>query len=1211
MASDWLPYYCREKRYGTMIEVVQKSGNDDKLKLQHGVALFLLHRVNEAINILEPIITNSSVSLGAANVCLIAHNLCEVIDKEAVSHLEWRILDEEEKVGEQSLYYAALSLLQIGKAEKSSDYLNKLLEKDPSSVTGLALKGWLELSLGKIKNASQAFKVALEKDKSNIEAQLGEIAIISVKDGISKINQLIVRYPSSTPPLEIKMKLQLSIKDWTLVIDTANRILSLQPNNLPALQIKTLHQIVIEGNYEDGCLNLHRIVQELEKHVNASSNELLFPVKLFSHICGRHSRVLTETIRLAEKAVSLYPTLPDALLELAEQFCMNNQISEASKIYRSVTKLDDSSVKALTGLTNIQFIESGLTDQVQQQVEFLAEVAGPDLSPELLLLRARCEAKDPTALLDKAVKAKLSSASLQKYGPQYFVELDPDFLMEVAKQFPENIEGTKKRIKVLEAITDACPGLAIALLYLAKSLAFCEKYSDAVEILQRLLREIEPSNAEAHLVLAQILVEQEQFTEAQTCLEQGLSCNLQIQERPLYHLLVGTMQRNQGDHSACVKSMQTALTANNGDYKLNLREIGSLYLELSTSLMALDQPEEAGKILNDANKILSGTEQESRLTIANSDLAVFRGDYMMALTLLSSIRSEQNYYLQACKKMADIHLNKLKDAQAYADCFRQLVDSKPTTENLIMLGDAYMAIQEPDLAVKTYEKAMQHSASDPKLSCRLGRVLVSTHQYGKAVKCFREAGQEGCIELAELLVRLGQFDSAEAALKDTPLTQKALVLAKVHEKAGNVNKALKVLEEVRETLGSSDVNLAAKTCLQMAEYCSMLRDHDTAINHYKRALIYQPDDAHAQISLARLYMQVNDWSSCQALCSSLLNKDPNNEPALLMLADLAYRRVDFNDAALHFATLLERHPDYWIALARLIEVKRRTAQLPDVKSFLEAATNIAPNEPGLSYCTGLYDWYSGNTNSALHHFNSARHDNEWGQQALHNMVELCLEGDDGISTATRLLSQMKPQSPDEEINVRLLHDLILLSSKDKQDIDIAMADLAALVSQDTLRVGAILGLATGYVLQKQIPRARNALKRIAKATWLVEEAEYLERCWLLLADLHVQNGKNESAIELLRRVLVHNQSCYRAHELLGLIAEKDQKYLEAGAQYQQAWKLSGETDPALGYKLAFNLLKAKKYAYAISTCQSVLKLNPDYPKIRKDILEKAISHLRT
>lgn len=78
----------------------------------------------------------------------------------------------------------------------------------------------------------------------------------------------------------------------------------------------------------------------------------------------------------------------------------------------------------------------------------------------------------------------------------------------------------------------------------------------------------------------------------------------------------------------------------------------------------------------------------------------------------------------------------------------------------------------------------------------------------------------------------------------------------MHEKSGDITRALKVLEEAREVLGSSDVGLAAKVCLQMAEYSSMLRDYDTAINHYKRSIIYQPDDTHTQIALARLYMQV-------------------------------------------------------------------------------------------------------------------------------------------------------------------------------------------------------------------------------------------------------------------------------------------------------------------------------------------------------------------
>lgn len=49
---------------------------------------------------------------------------------------------------------------------------------------------------------------------------------------------------------------------------------------------------------------------------------------------------------------------------------------------------------------------------------------------------------------------------------------------------------------------------------------------------------------------------------------------------------------------------------------------------------------------------------------------------------------------------------------------------------------------------------------------------------------------------------------------------------------------------------------------------------------------------------------------------------------------------------------------------------------------------------GLAYCTGLYEWYSGNPNAALRHFNNARQDVEWGQQAIYNMIEICLNPED-------------------------------------------------------------------------------------------------------------------------------------------------------------------------------------------------------------------------
>ena len=40
----------------------------------------------------------------------------------------------------------------------------------------------------------------------------------------------------------------------------------------------------------------------------------------------------------------------------------------------------------------------------------------------------------------------------------------------------------------------------------------------------------------------------------------------------------------------------------------------------------------------------------------------------------------------------------------YVQCFRQIVDKNSTPQNYVLLGDAYMAIEEPDKALEIYEQ---------------------------------------------------------------------------------------------------------------------------------------------------------------------------------------------------------------------------------------------------------------------------------------------------------------------------------------------------------------------------------------------------------------------------------------------------------------------------------------------------------------------------
>lgn len=116
---------------------------------------------------------------------------------------------------------------------------------------------------------------------------------------------------------------------------------------------------------------------------------------------------------------------------------------------------------------------------------------------------------------------------------------------------------------------------------------------------------------------------------------------------------------------------------------------------------------------------------------------------------------------------------------------------------------------------------------------------------------------------------------------------------------------------------------------------------------------------------------------------------------------------------------------------------------------------------------------------------------------------------------------------------------------------------------------------------------------------------------ILPADIYVQSSKYDLATELLKRVLQHNATCVRAHELSGFVAEKEQNYREAAARYGLAWRYGGKLKLSIGYKLAYCCLKSKRYAEAIEACGEVLRLSPDYPRIRKDILEKSINNLRT
>lgn len=80
---------------------------------------------------------------------------------------------------------------------------------------------------------------------------------------------------------------------------------------------------------------------------------------------------------------------------------------------------------------------------------------------------------------------------------------------------------------------------------------------------------------------------------------------------------------------------------------------------------------------------------------------------------------------------------------------------------------------------------------------------------------------------------------------------------------------------------------------------------------------------------------------------------------------------------------------------------------------------------------------------------------------------------------------------------------------------------------------------------------------------------------------------------------------------MGFIMEKEQSYRDAAFNYEMAWLYSNSSNPVIGYKLAFNYMKAKRFVDAIDVAQAILAQFPDYPKVKKEILDKCRAALKS
>ncbi|GCB65960.1 hypothetical protein scyTo_0013525, partial [Scyliorhinus torazame] len=656
-----------------------------------------------------------------------------------------------------------------------------------------------------------------------------------------------------------------------------------------------------------------------------------------------------------------------------------------------------------------------------------------------------------------------------------------------------------------------------------------------------------------------------------------------VREHPLYHLIKARALKKMGKSSEAIATLKVAIAlpgvrrGNTGRATLvsanvSVSDSVSVYLELAAAQHSNGEQDEAAKVMQDAIHEFAGMPEETRITIANVDLALIQDDVDTAFSMLRSILPEQPYYIEAQKKLAQIYLHKQKDQRLYISCYMYVKDRDGS-------------LTRPEKAIEVYEQVLKKNPHDGHLVRKIGQALVKTHHYTKAIHYFETALKIGgqdflCHDLAELLLKLRLFEKAKKVLrkalehdfKNDLATMMndvkcLMLLAKICTKTNEVEEALSAYSKAydlqkrllkRLMLEQTDIipaqnQLAASICTEIAHLCMDRQEYDKAAHYYKEGL-------------------------------GFVENDPK------MMADLMFKKQEYEHATFYYRRLLERSP--------------------------------------------------GQPNEALKHFNKARKDSDWGQSSIYNMIQICLNPDNeiigsnlfetqdedfrnseestkkketdqlAVTTADKLLKEYHPQTQEEQEQRTLLQNSCLMATNDRSKVEKALEVFTEMASIKKDHIPSLLAIAQACMILKLIPRARNQLKRITKINWNLKEAEEFEKSWLLLADIYIKAGKYDLATELLKRCLQYNQSCCKAYEYLGFIMEKEQSYMDAVTNYKLAWTCSNEANPAIGYKLAFNYMKAKMYMHAIDICHKVLKNHPTYPKIQKEVFEKARASLK-
>ncbi|TSK16080.1 WD repeat-containing protein 48 [Bagarius yarrelli] len=1183
-----LIYLLRERFYrqvmSTALSFLELYPHDPVLLFFKAFATLNEGRFQEAVSEMNRLRDKPQVSLCSVMAVLWAHRQRKNTDGEEVSELESSLKKAKRTAGERALYYVALLYFILGRNQKAREYIDKMLKVSNGSSEGHILKCWIILSS---ENDAERFKAAQYFDSgifdsNNVFGLMGKIEFFMARQkessALNITNQIIASHPDFIPALVLKMNIFMSLHNWEHTAEVAERILELDTHNIKALQMFCIISAATDGEIEKVKEYLQKLLSAVE--VTEPSNtslhmEVTVPI---SRLLGHNTDVVQMLIPFLQKCVSRAPDDSAIVSELGYLLTLQHKYKEAHKWYTKALNIDPDSVAAISGMIKCVLME-GQVEKAAEQLEFFHASLGG--SADIILLQAIVAMKKGAsqdtvvALLKEATELHFQTLQGLPHGVDYLQRLNLSFLLEVINIHLESSQdmpydagqpfsfGLKHACMILEAVIKAAPRVLSSCYYMAH-VKFLTGDQAAAQHFLNLCMEKDPSNPELHLLQAKLHLHAGDNSKCLSSLESGVSYNFELRQKPQYNLIKAKALKRAGHLSEAIRCLHMVMSIpgvkniTRGQENLITRgERVSLFLELADALRLNGEQHEATKVIQDAMWQFKDTPEEPEKAI-----------------------------------------------EVYQEAVRMAPDDATLAKKI---GQA--------LAVNYYETALNTSIKDS-VCLELTELLLKLKQYERAEKIIQKALDKK--NSTDLITMINDVKFSRM-LVNILQTRNEPCLEKIQEIFDIQQKIIRRLAFEQPETKDEQRKVAAAVCCEQALEYRRTSNLDKAKQCYSDALSYIPDDTEIHLQVAQLFYEHQQLDYCEDHCLKILKLNETHTNANMLLADVLFQRNQKEEALKLYKDVLAKHPDNFCALVQFLHMLRWTGRLNDVLSFFEdceAFSSTILTEPGYNYCKGLYYWHVYRVQEAMMHLNQARRDAEWGGNALELMVHISLNPDKktfggevfensdegssssvslvlddeklmGMNIAQNLLRDFQPCSRSSQDRATILYNLCLIYSKEPKQIEGAVQILSDMIEKKAMLVTSLLLVAQALLLLKQGPKARNFLKRISKMQWNPDIAENFEKSCLLLADMYIKAGKYVNADKLLDDCIRYNKSCSKAYEYKGFIMENDQRFKDAAEQYELAWKYSYCTDPAIGYRLAFNYLKYKNYTQAIDVCHQM------------------------